>query len=164
MGLARYESETLSPQEIQILGNSETARERFLDLREKLKEAKMEKIFLHRNSIMQVIGNVHGIAFTLGENDYLSDAEMMRFIGETVYATLGEEAQHLRQTYSTTDEMIEQVISLNNESSSGGIFNVNQEDVNLFGDSHIEAQFINKFAPRGQLYFNLFAFEEAIRN
>ena len=46
-------------------------------LRDGFYQANMQNLFPLRERIMQSIGNVFGMAFTLEESDYLSKNEMM---------------------------------------------------------------------------------------
>lgn len=89
MGLTLAESDTLTQQEVQILGgDNDKAKDNFKLLIKSFHDANMQNLFPLRHEIMKSISNVNGIAFSLEREDYLSENEMMILLGEITYAAL----------------------------------------------------------------------------
>jgi len=85
MWLTRYESETLSPQEMRILGNNETAKDNFKFFKRLLNDYNLDIIWNYRNQIFPLLSPWDGKQFDISRN-YLEKNEINIFLKWIMYA------------------------------------------------------------------------------
>ncbi|PZM83136.1 hypothetical protein DLH72_03955 [Candidatus Gracilibacteria bacterium] len=145
----------LSQNEINLIKKNEEVAESIINLYQSLEKVGLSKLWNIRESIFRGIENTLGVQFKRNDGDYLSEREIKIFFN-SILTSVGEKS--IKKELSL-DNFLHKIELINGRQITG-----NEKQVNAYGDSKIEALFIEKFVPRGDLLgFKQIEFEKEIK-
>lgn len=143
----------VNAEELNIIKNNKEALSNMIHFRETLQELNLEGLFKYRDAIFKSISNKDTLAFKT-KDDYLNKNELMIFLKAI-----------LQSVWNTTK------ISNNIEDLKSEVMIINkvwliswQKDVNIYGDSFIENQFIQNFDSKRTSTLDQDKFERSLDN
>jgi hypothetical protein len=160
LNLTETESQSLTVDELKMITENETIKERFIHFRQTLKDLNLESIWQFRNQIFTAIWSLD---FDISDGNYIGENELNIFLSKITYASLGKEkVPELQKTPQNIDATYQ---IIRRENHTGVLSWVEDKSYVGEGGGIIETVFREKFAPKdaGIVAFKMWAFLEALK-
>ncbi|ATU05706.1 hypothetical protein BKN14_04715 [Candidatus Gracilibacteria bacterium HOT-871] len=143
-------------EEKDMLKSNPEAGKNIVNFYSSLERVGMTKLWNLRNKIFTSVENSFGMQFDRKDGDFLDEREIKIFLN-AILVSLGEKP--------VSKDLNTEAFLTEIELKNGKSFTGTEEQVNNYGDTNLEARFIDKFYPRGDMLgFKQSLFEKAIKN
>lgn len=144
----------ISREELQIIQNNPEAEKNLIQVKKAFDRSWLGKLWNLRQSIFQSIANIKWLSFQM-HDDYINKNEL-KILFDSILISVDEKP--LQNSAYTVEEIVVEMERRNGTTLSG-----EEAEINSYGETKIEAKFLNRYFPKWNLIFQNSDFEQALK-